>query len=176
MHRAGRSGRYNYTGNSYVFLDENNYYAITRLQKKGIVWNNIKFNKDDFIEFNYKFKKVERKETEVDVQIRKVISTASKRVKPNYKKKVKLQIQEIKKEPYSVTREVNGLIPELQQAIDNGFVRFRYDDNSAIVIDTYGKKIHELDYNNKLVKTSNIKSEFDIKLFKRALAVLNGFF
>ena len=97
VHRAGRSGRYNYTGNSYVFLDENNYYAITRLQKKGIVWNNIKFNKDDFIEFNYKFKKVERKETEVDVQIRKVISTASKRVKPNYKKKVKLQIQEIKR-------------------------------------------------------------------------------
>lgn len=97
VHRAGRSGRYNYTGNSYVFLDENNYYAITRLQKKGIVWNNIKFNKDDFIEFNYKFKKVERKETEVDVQIRKVISTASKKVKPNYKKKVKLQIQEIKR-------------------------------------------------------------------------------
>ena len=86
------------------------------------------------------------------------------------------QIQEIKKEPYSVTRDVNGLIPELQQAIDNGFVRFRYDDNSAIVIDTYGKKIHELDYNNKLVKTSNIESEFDIKLFKRALAVLNGDF
>lgn len=97
VHRAGRSGRYNYIGNSYVFLDENNYYAITRLQRKGIVWNNIKFSKNDFSEFNYKFRKVEKKETEVDVQIRKVISTASKKVKPNYKKKVKLQIQEIKR-------------------------------------------------------------------------------
>ncbi len=79
-------------------------------------------------------------------------------------------------EPYSATRESNNIIPELQQVIDNGFVRYKYKDNSAVVIDTFGKKIYELDYNNKLLKISDIESELDIKLFKSSLDVLNNNF
>lgn len=97
VHRAGRSGRKNYTGLSYVFLDNSNVYQITRLQRKGIVWNNIKYAKNDFVEFDYVYKERPKKETEVDRQIRDVINKASKKVKPNYKKKVKLEIKEIKR-------------------------------------------------------------------------------
>lgn len=97
VHRAGRSGRYNYHGKSYVFLEHDNYYMISRLKRKGINWNNIKYNKGEFLKFNYQFKQIEKKETEVDLKIRKVIQTAPKKVKPNYKKKVKLEIQEIKR-------------------------------------------------------------------------------
>lgn len=97
IHRAGRAGRKNFIGNSYVFNDNNSLYQITRLQKKGIKWNNIKHQKNDFVDFNYVYKEKQKKETEVDRQIRDVINKASKKVKPNYKKKIKLEIKEIKR-------------------------------------------------------------------------------
>ncbi len=97
MHRAGRSGRRNYKGLSYVFNDNNSVYQITRLQRKGIKWHNLKHTKNDFIEFDYVYKTKPKKETEVDIQIRDAINKASKKVKPNYKKKVKLEIKEIKR-------------------------------------------------------------------------------
>ncbi|WP_412032082.1 DEAD/DEAH box helicase [Malacoplasma muris] len=97
IHRSGRTGRSNYYGDSYVFLDNSTSYQIIRLQKKGINWNNKKYSKGEFIDFDYKFKNREKKETEVDVQIRKIIQTSSKKVKPNYKKKIKLKINEVKR-------------------------------------------------------------------------------
>lgn len=97
VHRAGRSGRKNYIGNSYVFFDQNSIYQIVRLQRKGIVWNNLKYHKNDFVDFDYTYKEKPKKETEIDRQIRDIINKSSKKVKPNYKKKIKLEIKEIKR-------------------------------------------------------------------------------
>ena len=98
VHRAGRSGRKFYKGNSYVFNDRNSIYQIQRLHRKGIEWNHLKYNKKDLIEYQYKLKPKPKRETEVDRKIRDVINKSSKKVKPNYKKKIKLQIQEIKRQ------------------------------------------------------------------------------
>ena len=97
IHRAGRSGRKFYKGNSYVFNDKNSIYQIQRLDRKGVKWKHLKFIKNDLIEYQFKLKPKTKKETEVDRQIRDVINKASKKVKPNYKKKIKLQIEEIKR-------------------------------------------------------------------------------
>lgn len=97
IHRSGRTGRSNYTGDSYVFLDKSTSYQVIRLQKKGITWKNLKYTKGNFIDFDYTFKPKEKKETEVDIQIRKIIQTSSKKVKPNYKKKIQYKINEVKR-------------------------------------------------------------------------------
>lgn len=97
IHRSGRTGRNKYHGDSYVFLDKSTNYQIIRLQKKGINWTNLKYNKGLFLNFDYNFKLKEKKETEVDLQIRKIIQTSSKKIKPNYKKKIEWKIKEVKR-------------------------------------------------------------------------------
>lgn len=97
IHRSGRTGRNKYYGDSYVFLDKSTNFQIIRLQKKGINWINLKYHKGNFINFDYTFKTKEKKETEVDIQIRKIIQTSSKKVKPNYKKKIEWKIKEVKR-------------------------------------------------------------------------------
>ena len=52
IHRSGRSGRRHYKGESYVFNDDKSFYQISRLQRKGIIWKNIKFNKNKFEDFD----------------------------------------------------------------------------------------------------------------------------
>ncbi|MEF9984839.1 MAG: DEAD/DEAH box helicase [Malacoplasma sp.] len=96
IHRSGRSGRSHYKGNSYIFF-ENNTHQILRLQNKNIVWNSLKFNGQDFVPFNISFKMKKKKITEVDKQISSIISKAPKKVKPNYKKKIKIQIDDVKR-------------------------------------------------------------------------------
>ncbi|MDE5767594.1 MAG: DEAD/DEAH box helicase [Malacoplasma sp.] len=98
IHRAGRSGRKFYKGNSYVFNDKNSIYQIQRLDRKGIEWNHLKFDKKNLVDYEYKLKPKPKKETEVDRKIRDVINKSSKKVKPNYKKKIKIQIKEIKRQ------------------------------------------------------------------------------
>ena len=97
IHRSGRTGRFYNYGTSYVFFDKNNQHIIKRLQKKGINWINKKFYKNEFIDFDYVLKSKKKKETIVDVEIKKIIQTANKKVKPNYKKKIELQIKEVKR-------------------------------------------------------------------------------
>lgn len=96
VHRSGRCGRAQYRGNSYIFF-ENNTYQILRLQKKNIKWDNLKFNGKTFDPIYISYKTKDKKITEVDKQISSIISKAPKKVKPNYKKKVKIQIQEAKR-------------------------------------------------------------------------------
>ncbi|MDE7075509.1 MAG: hypothetical protein K2O21_02645, partial [Malacoplasma sp.] len=98
IHRAGRSGRKFYKGNSYVFNDKNSIYQIQRLDRKGIEWNHLKYDKKNLVDYEYKLKPKPKRETEVDRKIRDVINKSSKKVKPNYKKKIKIQIKEIKRQ------------------------------------------------------------------------------
>lgn len=96
IHRSGRSGRSKYRGNSYIFF-ENNINQILRLQKKNIKWENLKFNGKSFEPIYISYKIKNKKITEVDKQIGSIISKAPKKVKPNYKKKIKIKIQEVKR-------------------------------------------------------------------------------
>lgn len=96
IHRSGRSGRSQYKGNSYIFF-ENNTNQILRLQKKNIKWNSLKFNGQIFEPISISYKTKNKKITEVDKQIGLIISKAPKKIKPNYKKKIKLEIKEVKR-------------------------------------------------------------------------------
>ena len=97
IHRSGRTGRKNYNGFSYVFVDRISQKQIIRLQNKGINWNSLKFSNKNFVNFNYVYSQKKRERTVVDEQIKKAILTSPKKVKPNYKKKLALQISEIKR-------------------------------------------------------------------------------
>lgn len=98
IHRSGRTGRGALNGDSYVFLEITSKPIIMRLQKKGIVWDSLKFSKDNFISFQYRLKpKTKRKMTEVDLEIQKIIREAPKKKKPNCKKKIALKISEVKR-------------------------------------------------------------------------------
>ncbi len=98
IHRAGRTGRGKYKGNSYVFLDNDSLKQVLRLKNKKIYWINLKYKNHNFNEFDYKFRehKSKRQNTEVDKKIKDVINSSSKKVKPNYKKKIKIKIDKIK--------------------------------------------------------------------------------
>lgn len=97
IHRSGRTGRNNYIGYSYVFVDSNSQKQILRLQNKGIVWKSLRYNNKNFVDFNYTYQPRKKERTIVDEQIRKAILMAPKKVKPNYKKKLALEISEIKR-------------------------------------------------------------------------------
>ncbi|MDE6894143.1 MAG: C-terminal helicase domain-containing protein, partial [Malacoplasma sp.] len=110
IHRAGRSGRKFYKGNSYVFNDKNSIYQIQRLDRKGIEWHHLKYDKKNLVDYEYKLKPKPKRETEVDRKIRDVINKSSKKVKPNYKKKIKIQIKEIKRQ--SKRQRIEELVNE----------------------------------------------------------------
>lgn len=97
VHRSGRTGRRHYKGDSFVFVDSSSNRQILRLQNKGIVWQSLKYLKNDFVPFNYVYAAKKKERTIVDEQIKKAILMSPKKVKPNYKKKLALQIADIKR-------------------------------------------------------------------------------
>lgn len=97
IHRSGRSGRSKYEGNSYVFFDDRDLRQISRLKNKDITWKNLKYKDGKFINFDYKIREPKKiKNSEIDSKIKTIVNTSSKKVKPNYKKKMNLKIHKIK--------------------------------------------------------------------------------
>lgn len=98
MHRVGRTGRNNQSGISYTLVSAGDELKISRLKNKGIEWNNFKLTKNGLERYDYQFRrKPVKKFTEVDKEIKFIISTAPKKVKPNYKKRTGLKIKEVKR-------------------------------------------------------------------------------
>lgn len=100
-HRAGRTGRNFKTGNSYVFYDHDSFELPLKLIKDGLDVNFLKFDNGSFIETASPIKdkrKLKRTPTELDLEIKKAkMKTMSKKIKPGYKKKVKIAIDKVKR-------------------------------------------------------------------------------
>lgn len=105
FHRAGRSGRFYTSGNSYILFDENNTSEKNKIQdliNKKIEYdiyilnsNGLKKNNN-----NYVFRNLGKKDqstSKLQKQIRHAINlNKSKKVKPNYKKKVRRAVEKVK--------------------------------------------------------------------------------
>lgn len=97
VHRSGRCGRGNYTGDSYLFFDGEYEKKLIQLQDKGVVFDHITISKG---QFNIKHYKLASKKPVIDEKINaainKITHGGKQKVKPGYKKKQKDQIQKLK--------------------------------------------------------------------------------
>ena len=99
IHRAGRIGRNKRNGYSYCIYRTSDDNLINNLTHKGIKWNFYLINKDLKIIPKNKELRIKKKikfDEQTNNQIKKIIYTNSKRIKPGYKKKIKKQIHKIK--------------------------------------------------------------------------------
>ncbi len=100
VHRSGRTGRNNYTGQSYILFNSNNQHQIDTLKSMGFTFTNKKLVQNDLVEITQKSKKkVINKNNPANIEEQKIISKyKAKSIKPGYKKKRKAEIDKIKKD------------------------------------------------------------------------------
>ena len=99
-HRAGRTGRYYKTGQSYVFYDHDSLELPSKLVRQGLEVKYLKFTGDELAEDKAPAKEKKNKrqvneELEIEIKKVKAINKGNK-VKPGYKKKVKKAIEKVK--------------------------------------------------------------------------------
>jgi len=101
-HRAGRTGRFNKTGTCYTFYNNDKTAKCSVLISNGV---NFKYKvlRNDYLEDGHELNKSHptkrKRDEELESEIRKIQNKArgnNKKVKPGYKKKVKLQIEKAK--------------------------------------------------------------------------------
>lgn len=102
FHRAGRTGRLYNKGECYSFYNVDDADKILKLEKLGIHFSYLVFKNSQFEEAKEITRKKVIKKTEeqllLEKEIKKATSMArSDKVKPNYKKKVKLAADKVKK-------------------------------------------------------------------------------
>lgn len=105
FHRAGRTGRFSSDGDSYILVDkddENELKDIKTLSKRGLDFTVYKLSRNELKEVSssYVFKNLGKKDQSNDKlqkQIRHAVNKVkSKKVKPNYKKKVSKAVKRVK--------------------------------------------------------------------------------
>ena len=98
FHRAGRTGRNDNEGVCYTFYDKEELPKLERLIKKGIHFEHQDIVKGEWVELKPLLKKKTFKQHPINDEIKKAIGKSSKKpVKPNYKKKLKQEIEKIKR-------------------------------------------------------------------------------
>ncbi|WP_434329287.1 DEAD/DEAH box helicase [Mycoplasma capricolum subsp. capricolum] len=96
IHRSGRTGRNNSTGYSYIIYNLKNKTQIEELIKKGIEFEIKKLIDNQLVDIKTNYKKV-KVFKELDAESKQVINKyKNKKVKPNYKKKRKQELDKIK--------------------------------------------------------------------------------
>jgi ATP-dependent RNA helicase CshB len=100
FHRAGRTGRFDKIGESFIFYNADSQNNIRRLISNGLSLNFIKFGDDNtFVEtkpIDYKKTYKSTAKTELQNEINKIRRSGSKKVKPGYKKKIEQEVQRAK--------------------------------------------------------------------------------
>lgn len=105
FHRAGRSGRFNDNGDSYVFYSDDDEESVSKVKdliRRGVIFDQyLLTNKGmNLQKGKYVFKNLGKKDQSnalLQKQIRHAVNkTKSKKVKPNYKKKVKVAVDRVK--------------------------------------------------------------------------------
>ena len=97
MHRAGRTGRNEKDGTCYLLYKETDIASIKTLSKKGINFSALDYKRGLWKNANNPTKKREFKVDSQDKEIAKTLYRKNEKVKPNYKKKKKLEIEKIKR-------------------------------------------------------------------------------
>ncbi|MDQ0513771.1 ATP-dependent RNA helicase CshB [Mycoplasmoides fastidiosum] len=95
MHRSGRTGRYNQPGKIISLVTDNEFNIINHLTKKDIKFYEAKLNNKKIVFKDQTFKKIKINEN-LETEIKQIIAKAPKKIKPNYKKKIKVQIKKAK--------------------------------------------------------------------------------
>lgn len=96
IHRSGRTGRGKYSGISYVLFSNNDYDRLQKILNKKIKFSIKKIKDNNLIDSKLDLKQKRKIDEKQEQEIRKVISSSSKIVKPGYKKKLKQKINKIK--------------------------------------------------------------------------------
>lgn len=106
FHRAGRAGRFNAPGDSYIFYnddDEETIKKINDLQRRGVKFDLFILTDQGLKakDGNYQFRNLGKKDRANNEKLQKEIRHAvnlnrSHKVKPNYKKKVSLAVSRVK--------------------------------------------------------------------------------
>ncbi len=106
IHRAGRTGRFDQTGISYIIYDKEDIPLIEKLESKNITFKHVELKKGEFVDLN-EFKARRKREVKMNENYetakRKVKS--NKKVKPGYKKKYN---QKVKREMTKLNRRNKG--------------------------------------------------------------------
>ncbi len=100
FHRAGRTARFNKKGNSYVFYNVDNTKRVESLISQGIIFNYLSL-KNNELTIGKPFKKTFIHKKKIDEELLRDIKKAKyenkgNKVKPGYKKKVRLAIDKVK--------------------------------------------------------------------------------
>ena len=101
-HRSGRCGRANESGDCYSFYDEKDLVIIRQLINKGLDIQNVEYKNDELRVLSpfVKEKRAKKVDTELEKEIRKIVNkrqSKKNKVKPGYKKKIKMEIDKAKK-------------------------------------------------------------------------------
>ncbi|MGN1343394.1 MAG: helicase-related protein, partial [Traorella sp.] len=97
IHRAGRCGRAGMSGVCYSLYKNEDELAIRQLVNKGISFKYQNIKNGNWIELKDKNKSKERKASELDIKINKIVNRKTKTVKPGYKKKRKAEVEKLKR-------------------------------------------------------------------------------
>ena len=100
FHRAGRTGRFDKIGESFIFYNADTQGNIKKLMSNGLKVNFIKFGDGNtFVETKpIDYKKVYKSSAKQELynEISKIRKSGSKKVKPGYKKKIEREVDRAK--------------------------------------------------------------------------------
>lgn len=96
IHRAGRTGRNKYTGISYVLYTNNDQKDFQKILDKKIHFQVKQIKNNELVDSKLNFKNRKIKNDQQEKEIKKILATNSKIVKPGYKKKLRSKINKIK--------------------------------------------------------------------------------
>lgn len=98
LHRAGRSGRLNKKGDSYIFYNDDKLDDINRLKKLNLNFDYYVLRKDNLKKVDTITGKTKKVNEQLEKEVRKEISKVrTTKVKPGYKKKIKKAVEKAKK-------------------------------------------------------------------------------
>lgn len=101
-HRSGRCGRASETGDCYSFYDEKDLTIIRQLINKGLEIQNVEYKNDELRVLTpfIKERRAKKVDTELEKEIKKIVNKSQSKknkVKPGYKKKIKMEIDKAKR-------------------------------------------------------------------------------
>ena len=97
IHRAGRCGRAGMSGVCYSLYKTEDEQAMRQLSNKGIGFKYQNIKDGEWVDLRDKNKPKERKATELDIKINKIVNRKKVKVKPGYKKKRKEEVEKLKR-------------------------------------------------------------------------------
>lgn len=106
IHRVGRTARAGSSGTALTLFETSDEDALNRLEKMGIAFETVDFQKDELVPIGdrNKRKKREKQVNEIDQKAKSLVKKPSK-VKPGYKKKMQAEVDKIKKRERRLKRK-----------------------------------------------------------------------